>query len=251
MSETNEPLAEENQVKPKKWWKIIGIVTLIAIIALMLWQSQPWSKESKETTINGDLHVTGNLVVDKNVEVKDTITAKKVVALEEIKTPIIKADVGEISHVKANVVDSIIVNAETINANTANIQVVNAGKVNTGSNISSVTVQPVQPVEKPVEQTGSGSENSFTSGDPQWNTGVGVTKTVTLNVSPGKTAVVGGYTVNGVKGSLKIYQPGTYQLTICDGFIRDNVDPANSQSTYQMKKDEAARLGQDISNAQN
>ncbi|MDD3002626.1 MAG: hypothetical protein PHS06_02015 [Candidatus Shapirobacteria bacterium] len=256
MSEPKDPdelltsETEGKQAKPKKWWRIIGIAALIAIIALMLWQNQPWSKE---TTVNGDLHVKGNLVVDKNAEIKDTITAKKVVALEEIQTPIIKANVGEIAHVKANVVDAVTVNADTVNANTANIQVVNAGKVNTGSNIPSVTVQPVQSVD----QTGSantastGSENSFTSGDPQWNTGVGITKTVTLNVSPGKTAVVGGYTVNGVKGLLKIYQPGTYQLTICDGFIRDNIDPANSQSTYQMKKDEAQRLGQDISNAQN
>lgn len=253
MSETkdNEELVTEKPVKPpKKWWKIAGIVALIALIAFMLWQTQPWSKETKETTVNGDLHVTGSLVVDKNAEVKDTLTAKKVEALEEIKTPIIKANVGEIAHVKANVVDSITVNAETVNANTVNSQVVNAGKVNTGSNIPSVAVQPVQPVEQ-TSPTATGSENSFTSGDPQWNTGVGVTKTVTLNVSPGKTAVVGGYTVNGVKGSLKIYQPGTYQLTICDGFIRDNIDPANSQSTYQMKKDEAQRLGQDISNAQN
>lgn len=227
----------------KNNWK--KVMVFLLVVGLLVWQ--PWQKWSisvadKEKVIDGNVRITGDLTVDGNETVKKNLDVDG-----QIKT---KTDIlaeGTIQGKTVQATKEII--APEITANKITTKEV----VTTTNN---VVVTPVQTTST-VDQTGSntntntGSENSFTSGDPQWNTGVGITKTVTLNVSPGKTAVVGGYTVNGVKGSLKIYQPGTYQLTICDGFIRDNIDPVNSQSTYQMKKDEAQRLGQDISNAQN
>jgi len=252
MSNENENNTTNSRFKGNTGLAIVAIVAIVAI-ALAWWK--PWATVS-EKVIDGNVRITGNLTVDKNATVKDNLVVNKDATVKgqlTAATIVSETDILAKRNIVANeTVQAKIVQATEkviapeVDANIVNTKVLNTEKVN----ITSVSTVNVQPVQQPIAQYGSGSSNSFTSGDPEWHTGVGITKTVIMNVLPGKTAVVGGYLVNGLRGDLKPYSPGTYTLTICDGFIRDNVDPSNTNATLQMKKDEAIRLGQDVTNAQ-
>jgi len=251
----------------------VGLALLL--IALLIWH--PWhsntllgskddptatpnpnGKETividKNVVIKGDVEVEGNAKVDGQltaaviVSETDILAKRNIVAEETIQGKVVQATEKIIApEVHTNKV-------VTQKTETTKNQVVVQPKPE-GSIVNNfVEEQPAQQTtqqtvvqQSTTQQPSQQSTTTTTSSAPVISnyaeTGKGASKNFTLIVENGNIGIVGGYTVNGQSnGVYRAYRPGTYSLSITDGFIYE-IDQAHAKAEFNSRVSQARNSG--------